>query len=1802
MTSMDLPNIRLSTRTAIAACLLLAVAILMSALPALAQEPPEDPDGTREGAVSLGNQSPGEGRQFFRSKSLDRANGDAVDYYTFTIDGRYELGLGVRDQSIDLDSWLEDAEGNAIVQSGPPADRTKDQTIEWLKTTIKAGTYYIRVQAMEDGQTGYYLRFGLSEPPPNSAPTFGYSSYDFSIAEDAATGDAVGDVSATDADSDTLAYTIESGNEDGTFAISSTGAITTAGVLDHETDASYALTVQADDGNGGAATATVNITVTDVEESTAGPLSGFSLVDASDQAVLATLGDGGSVELDDPNGGSYGLRADLAAGETAGSVRLELSGARTASRTENVAPYSLHGDSGEDALRGGSLPAGSYTLTATAYEDSSLGGDELGTLAVSFTITKANSAPEFGSATYSFSIAEDAATGDAVGDVSATDADSDTLTYTIESGNEDGTFAISSTGAITTAGVLDHETDASYALTVQADDGNGGAATATVNITVTDVEESTAGPLSGFSLVDASDQAVLATLSEGGSVELDDPDGGSYGLRADLAAGETAGSVRLELSGAKTVTRTENVAPYALYGDSGADALEGESLPAGSYTLTATAYEERSLGGDVLGTLEVSFTVTLGNRPPEFGSATYSFSIAEDAATGDAVGDVSATDADDDTLTYTIESGNEDGTFAISSTGAITTAGELDHETDASYALTVQADDDNGGTDTATVNITVTDVEEPTAGPLSGFSLVDASDQAVLATLSEGGSVELDDPDGGSYGLRADLAAGETAGSVRLELSGAKTVTRTENIAPYALYGDSGADALEGESLPAGSYTLTATAYEERSLGGDVLGTLEVSFTVTLGNRPPEFGSATYSFSIAEDAATGDAVGSVSATDADSDTLTYTIESGNGDGHFAIDGGSGAITIAGALGDESDTSFTLTVQADDGNGGAATATVNVSATGVAEDLTPGIEYGTTPDGVAFMQFVVASERELPVVEEFALQGAVGATEISLGTTGLPARLLPQGLWSDSTTLWVLAQGRSPTERGKLYAFTLSDGSRDSDKDIDLDLPSGSGGATGLWMTDDTVWVSVENGFTVYAFHRKDDTADPAQFEAGDRKSGSDFTLNFRGIFETSELSDLWSDGSSIYVAGHFAWQGDLWRHQLDGSGGRKQVLLAHDNIRPSGVWSDGTVLWVADVQESRVMGYTYRYPYSRYQPYRQMVFDIPVLAKGNSKPRGLWSDGTDMWVGNENSKKVYKYDLPGDPRLGSLSVGGVNLESFHRDEYEYERNVAGDITQVTVEPETYRSDAEVAITPTDVDAINEGHQVTLVENGVTTITVTVTHYGDTQTYTLKLTQLENTTGTLSSDSSLSALSLSGVTLDPTFNKDVTRYFYALTASQQTSGLTTTVTATPGNSNADVHITPADGVSTNTTHDVVTGGKPVVVDIVVTPQDGSDSRHYAVAIRGNTRISRDSSKDISAQGTHSIFDLWSDGETMWVLDPVQAFVKAYDLDTGDAKPEKNHFKGSLGRHGFPRGLWSDGDTLWLAEGFSQHHHSGSKLIKATHMESFIHPRWALGESLVRKETSRIGARDLWSDGETIWVALMEQYGSRTALRNLAYGELRAYDFETKERDADKDIPISTIGRVSTWFDGDLSHGIWSDGTVLWVVSNTGTSASTLEAHKLSDGSRMPGLDVLVGKDGIHRPANMWSNGRTMWVAERQSTNLYAYTLPANAKLFSLEMTDVDFGHFYHGRPKYTAEVANSVSQITVSWVQAHTGGSAAVAITATDKDGNDSTTDAHTDPGYQVALDEGANTIAIQVTAPNGTDTYTYTVTVTRASS
>ncbi|MDE0472215.1 MAG: cadherin repeat domain-containing protein, partial [Ekhidna sp.] len=96
--------------------------------------------------------------------------------------------------------------------------------------------------------------------------------------------------------------------------------------------------------------------------------------------------------------------------------------------------------------------------------------------------------------------------------------------------------------------------------------------------------------------------------------------------------------------------------------------------------------------------------------------ADQTFSIAEDAAVDAEVGTVTASDADDDELTFSVTSGNTSDAFVVNeSSGLLTVAKALDFETDSTYTLKVSVSD---GTDSnaADITINVTDVEEASSG------------------------------------------------------------------------------------------------------------------------------------------------------------------------------------------------------------------------------------------------------------------------------------------------------------------------------------------------------------------------------------------------------------------------------------------------------------------------------------------------------------------------------------------------------------------------------------------------------------------------------------------------------------------------------------------------------------------------------------------------------------------------------------------------------------------------------------------------------------------------------------------------------------------------------------------------------------------------------------------------------------------------------------------------------------------------------------------------------------------------------
>jgi hypothetical protein len=180
----------------------------------------------------------------------------------------------------------------------------------------------------------------------------------------------------------------------------------------------------------------------------------------------------------------------------------------------------------------------------------------------------------------------------------------------------------------------------------------------------------------------------LITGSTTAGIDITDSGSLAAGSTGNCVAGNAAGVVN---STGSSVDFTDNWWG-AIDGPSGAGSGSGDTVSA-----------------DVVFSPWLTGPGTLCNAAPVASDA--SFTVAEDAAVGTTVGTVTAID-DGATLDFTITAGNTGGAFAIdSATGEIATDAALDYETTASYSLTVEVDD-GSLSDTATVTIDVTDVDE----------------------------------------------------------------------------------------------------------------------------------------------------------------------------------------------------------------------------------------------------------------------------------------------------------------------------------------------------------------------------------------------------------------------------------------------------------------------------------------------------------------------------------------------------------------------------------------------------------------------------------------------------------------------------------------------------------------------------------------------------------------------------------------------------------------------------------------------------------------------------------------------------------------------------------------------------------------------------------------------------------------------------------------------------------------------------------------------------------------------------------
>ncbi len=118
---------------------------------------------------------------------------------------------------------------------------------------------------------------------------------------------------------------------------------------------------------------------------------------------------------------------------------------------------------------------------------------------------------------------------------------------------------------------------------------------------------------------------------------------------------------------------------------------------------------------------------------------------------------------------------------------------------------------------------------------VTGLELIDAVNDVSLGTITNGMTININDLPVSNLSIEALVT--KDVGSVKFDLSGEHSTSRTENAAPYTLYGHSNGD-YSGNDFTKGNYSLTVTPYAEDDLTGEAGTPLTISFELI--SAPPE--------------------------------------------------------------------------------------------------------------------------------------------------------------------------------------------------------------------------------------------------------------------------------------------------------------------------------------------------------------------------------------------------------------------------------------------------------------------------------------------------------------------------------------------------------------------------------------------------------------------------------------------------------------------------------------------------------------------------------------------------------------------------------------------------------------------------------------------------------------------------------------------------------------------------------------------------------------------------------------------------
>jgi|GEM_PF-2782861 len=439
---------------------------------------------------------------------------------------------------------------------------------------------------------------------------------------------------------------------------------------------------------------------------------------------------------------------------------------------------------------------------------------------------------------------ENTASSSFVGTVMANDADpGDKLTYSIEEGNTDNAFTIDSNNGdvtVNNSNALDYETNPVFNLVVEVVDSGTTPLSDDAVVTI-NLDDENEAPVVDNGTMGIDENSPNGSIV--GTVASSDPEGNITGFTIDP---DTVFSI--DASGQITV----------------ADQNQLDYETTTQYIVTVEATDSGALTDDATITIDVN---NVNDNDPIITNPNPTFNIDENSLDGTVVGTITATDPDEDTLSFSIIAGDTAGVFAISNSGTITVAdgSQLNYESTTQYDLTVEVDD-GVHNDTANVTIDVNDVNDP---PVASNDTASATEDGAPVGLQVPAATDEDNNlDTNGYALATDVSEG----NLTFNSDGTYTFDPGSNF----------------QDLRQGATHDEPFTYTASDTGAGLSDPATVTITITGVNDPPTDITLDNN-SVAEHQASGTVVGTFSTTDLDTgDDYIYTLVDGTGDGSNSL--------------------------------------------------------------------------------------------------------------------------------------------------------------------------------------------------------------------------------------------------------------------------------------------------------------------------------------------------------------------------------------------------------------------------------------------------------------------------------------------------------------------------------------------------------------------------------------------------------------------------------------------------------------------------------------------------------------------------------------------------------------------------------------------------------------------------------------------------------------------------------------------------------------------------------------------------